>query len=311
MLASAILLGPQRHVPIVRPAVEHLCGPKGGQLALVTAGWEERETEDAEFREHVLWPVINLRLWQRVEQIFERDPELFAAMRKRHETLRTVQELYRLRLTGLVEVARTLLRRTGDRALLDPERVGAVEMLRLLDRFHVERVQQIHEEFDARFLPAQRSEVVRHRRELQTILQDCACLCIAGGHVGLLLHRISLFDLLRLWGQRPVVAWSAGAMVLSERIVLFHDDQAQGSADAEVMEAGFGVLPGIVPLPHARQRLRLDDEINVQLFAQRFAPALCAVLDVGNRLDWDGKRWSAPAGTRCLRSTGKLVEVVS
>lgn len=311
MLTRAILLGPQRHVPMVRPAVEHLCGYGSDKIALVTAGWEERETEDEEFRAHVQRPVENLGLWLRCERIFEQDPELFTAMRQRHDRLRRVQELYRLRLSGLVDAAQTLLRRTGDSALLEPERQGAIEMVRMLDHGHVERVRAIHAEFEQAVRPSERDAVVRHRHELQRILHDCGCLCIAGGHVGILLHRVALFDLLDLWGGRPVVAWSAGAMILCERIVLFHDDQAQGSADAEVMEAGLGVLPGVVPLPHAKKRLRLQDEHNVRLFARRFHPALCAVLDDGHRLDWDGHRWTAPAGTRCLRGNGRLVEVVS
>ena len=309
MLARAILLGPQRHVPIVRPAVEALIGPGDASIAFVSAGWEERESEDGEFREHVQRPVENLAVWARVERIFEQDPELLLAMRQRHDTLRAAQELYRLRLSGLCAAAQVLLRRGGDGRLLEPERQDAIEMLRLLDQAHVRRVAELHAEFAARWRPGERDAVVQQRRELAAVLARCACLCIAGGHVAMLLHRLALFDLLRLWGQRPVVAWSAGAMVLCERIVLFHDDQAQGGADAEVMEAGFGVLPGVVPLPHGSRRLRLLDEVNVQLFSRRFQPALCVVLDDGHRLDWDGRRWSARAGTRRLAPGGQLQEL--
>ena len=100
MLSAAILLGPQRHVPIVARAVAALVGDDDRPLAVVTAGWEERENEDHELREHVQRPVLNLELWARVERIFERDRELLTAMRQRHDTLRKVQELYRLRLQG-------------------------------------------------------------------------------------------------------------------------------------------------------------------------------------------------------------------
>lgn len=312
MLRRAILLGPQRLVPIVRPAVEFLIGDgHAGPLAVVTAGWEEREAEDGELRDHVARQVVNLEVWRRVEHIFEADPELLQAMRNRHDTLRRVQELYRLRLSGLVAAAAALLRRIGDAALLEPERQGAIEMLRLLDQGHVERVAAIHAEFEARWRPGERDAVVRHRQELSRHLAEASCLCIAGGHVGVLLHRLRLFDLLGLWGPRPVVAWSAGAMVLTERIVLFHDDPTQGNPDTEVMERGFGLLPGVVALPHARRRLRLDDPHGLQLMARRFQPAICVVLDDGCRLDWDGRQWSAPHGTRMLGDSGRLQEVSS
>src|SRR5688572_28226352 len=108
-----VCLGPQRHVKAVRPALDRLC-PAGAPMALVTAGWEEREAEDAEFKEHVARPVVNLGAWEAVERIFAAVPEWLLAMRQRHDLLRTAQELYRLRLEGLVAAAATLLRRVGE-----------------------------------------------------------------------------------------------------------------------------------------------------------------------------------------------------
>jgi hypothetical protein len=303
-----VILGPQRHRPIVRPTVELLLGrDRSGPIALVSAGWEERELEDAEFREHLQRPVVNLEIWSRVERIFAADPGLLEAMRRRHDTLRQVQELYRLRLSGLVTAASTLLRRVGDSALLDPEREGSLAMLQQLDRSHVERVAAIHAEFEAQVRPTERDPVASHRRELRGLLREAGCLCIAGGHVGVLLHRLRLFDLLGLAAGQPIVAWSAGAMVLTQRIVLFHDRQEQPGT--EVMEAGFGLLPGFVALPHASSRLRLDDREHVQLLARRFAPALCVALDDHSRVDWDGRRFSAPPGTMRLGADGSVAEV--
>lgn len=310
MLSSAILLGPQRHVPIVRAAVASVVPREDRRpLAAVTAGWEERESEDQELRDHVQRPVQNLEIWARVERIFEHDAELLAAMRQRHGRLRSVQELYRLRLQGLMDPMRELLRRTADEDLLVPERHDAMSMVRELDEQHVARVRTIHAEFEARWRPHERAAVQRERRELQRLLAASSCLLVAGGHVSVLLHRLRLFDLFGLYGDRPVVAWSAGAMALSERIVLFHDDPPQGSSYAEVMEAGFGLVPDVVALPHAKKRLATDDPLRVQLLAQRFAPAICALLDNGSRLDWLQSRWSAVPGTRRLAESGVVEEV--
>lgn len=308
MSVRVVLLGPQRHVPTVRQAVAAVVPPGAtGPVALVSAGWEEREAEDAEFREHLQRPVVNLMVWERVERIFAQDPELLAAMRARHDALRQAQELYRLRLVGLLAAADGLLRRGGDPELLEPERSGALAMVRALDREHTGRVAAVHERFAARFGPAGRSAVAQQRRELAGLLQDACCLCLAGGHVGVLLHRLQLFDLLAAWGDRPTVAWSAGAMVLAERVVLFHRAHSEGP-DTEVMEQGFAVVPGIVPLPHARRRLDLRDLHAMQLLARRFEPAVCVPLEDGQRVDWDGQAFAAPAGTRRLGADGRLAE---
>jgi hypothetical protein len=309
MPAAVILLGPQRHVRLVADAVASVAGDDRAPVALVSAGWEEREAEDQEFREHVQRPVVNLAVWARVERIFEHDRELLAALRERHDTLRRVQELYRLRLLGAIEPVRELLRRHGKEPWLLAERHDALVMLQGLDSQHMARVAQIHGEFEELWRPAERAAVQRERRELQRQLQGVSCLCIAGGHIAVLLHRLRLFDVLGLHGERPVIAWSAGAMALCERIVLFHDTPPQGSSCAEVMEAGFARAPAVVALPHAKQRLDVADDRNVQLFARRFAPSMCVLLDEGARLDWDGERWSARPQTRRLAEDGWLVEV--
>jgi hypothetical protein len=311
MLSSAILLGPQRHVPIVRPAIADLVGDDDRPVAAVTAGWEERENEDHELRAHVERPLRNLEVWARVERIFERDRELLGAMRQRHDTLRKVQELYRLRLAGAMDATKELFRRGGGDVWLAAERHDALVMLQGIDSQHVARVAQIHVEFEQRWRPAERASVQREKRELKVQLAESSCLLVAGGHIAVLLHRLRLFDLFALFGNRPVIAWSAGAMALCERIVLFHDSPPQGSAHAEVMEAGFGLVPDLVALPHAKKRLLANDERNVQVVARRFAPALCVLLDDGSRIDWNGYRWSAAADTRRLGEDGHVEEVAS
>ncbi len=309
MLSSAILLGPQRHVRIVRAAIETLVpGPRSGPVAVVTAGWEEREAEDQELREHVQRRVTNLEVWARVERIFEQDHELLAAMRQRHDTLRAVQELYRLRLQGLMDATRELFRRVGDEVLLAPERAESLAMVRELDEQHRARVAHIHAEFEARFSPHERTAVQRERRELKRQISRASCLLVAGGHVAVLLHRLRLFDVFGLHGDRPVIAWSAGAMALCERIVLFHDAPPQGSSYAEVMEAGFGLVPDLVALPHGSKRLHTHDARTMQVLARRFQPAQCVLLDEGSRIDWIGGRWSALAGTQRLGDDGRVEE---
>jgi hypothetical protein len=326
MLSRAILLGPQRRDPIVRQAVDDLLPDRRRPVAALTAGWEEREAEDQELRDHVARPVVNLEVWARVERIFERDAELLRAMRERHDSLRRLQELYRLRLAGLLEPLRELMRRAqngqngqnggGDAAkahgsdpLLFAEQHDAMTMVQGLDAQHVARVAQIHHDFEQRYQPGHRDAVVGERKAIQKLLRDAGALLIAGGHIAVLLHRMRLFDVTGLYGDRPVVAWSAGAMALCERIVLFHDSPPQGSSDPEVMEAGLALVPDFVALPHAKHRLATADALRMRLLAQRFQPACCALLDKRSRFDWDGRSWRAHAGSRQLLPGGEAAEV--
>jgi len=285
--ASVALLGPQRRRPLVRAAARELgCA---GSFALVTAGWEERDGEDEELVEHLAAPATNLRLWHRGEEVFQRDPELFAALRGRFDRVRRLHELYRLRLEHLSTAARTLLRTEGEEALLEPERAAAFEDLRRLDTHYLGRVTEVDAQFEAEWGDRQRTATERHHDEIRGILDGVDALCIAGGHVGILLSRMRLLGLLDLWQDRPIIAWSAGAMVLAERVILFHDDPPSGESHAaEVFQPGFAVCPDIVPLPSGRARLDLEDPVRVARFARRFGPALCVSLDEGSGVILEG-----------------------
>jgi peptidase E len=299
------LLGPQRLQPTLGPTLRSL-GIDTGRVATVTAGWQEREPDDAELHEHLERRSINLSLYLRGERVFLRDPELAAAHAKRQARLRELQDLYNLRLDHLMATAYELERRDGGSELVVDARRGAVAAIRALDAEHLQRVRAIHTEYQEQWRPATRDAVARERNEVDTILRDSTAVAIAGGHVAVLLNRLRLFGLDTALGGRVVVAWSAGAMAISETVVLFHDAPPHGMGNAEVLEVGLGLAPGIVPLPHARHRLRLGATERVALFAQRFAPAACVPMNEGARLDFGAGGWTAPAGTARLLPDGGL-----
>jgi hypothetical protein len=303
-----IVLGPQRLQPTVRTALESI-DAHGGRIAVITAGWEEREQEDGELVDHLGGNAVNLRLHQRAEDVFQRDPQLFEAMQARFDRRQRLRDLYRLRLDHALAAVRELRSMEGDDDLLEEERRTAVEAVRRLDSHHLSRTNELQRAFDEEHNPPEREAVVHHRREIDAILADCSALCIAGGHVGILLNRLRMFGI-EPWARKlPVACWSAGAMALSERVVLFHDSPPQGRVNAEVFEEGLGILPRIVPLPHARRRLLLDDPLRVGLLALRFGPGLCAALDDGSRLDRQDDAWLGHEGTQRLCADGTLAEV--
>ena len=258
------LLGPQRFRPTVCDVVrEH---PVDGPVALVTAGWQERELEDQELTEHLGCETLNLEIYRRYDEVMTADKELFGALRRRQDRLQAVQRIYRRRLRHQLVAARDVLSLEADADAIEPEREDAIANLRRLDAHQLKRIRAIHREFEEEWHPRQREGVARQRRELTKLLRRCPVLCIAGGHVAVLLNRIRLFGFRRLPEHHRIVAWSAGAMALTPRVILFHDYPPQGPGDPEVLDEGLNLCPGLVALPHAARRLRLGDPTRVSLF---------------------------------------------
>ena len=322
MSAALVVLGPQRLEPTLAEAIAaheaELGVPPGeARFAMITAGWEEREDEDSELRAHLAiggtgsGRMANLQLFQRAEDVFQRDPELLDAMLAHHARIGELQAYYRTRLAHLLEAARTLLARPGESETLEQAREAAIEDVRRLDAQHLDGLRAARDAFLEDWRPLERPSVARHREQIHGDIASAHAVCIAGGHVQILLNRLRLFSIAELLQDQPVFTWSAGAMALSDRVVVFHDSPPQGPGDAEVLEAGVGLFDGLVPLPHARRRLRLEDPTRVALFARRFGPSLCAVLDEGTRVDRQGTGWRTAQGTRVLEPGGAVAEVPS
>lgn len=290
------LLGPQRFQRTLHDVLRSR--RIDGSVAVITAGWQEREHDDQELRDHLGGRALNLQLHQRTERIFDRDPELAAAHHEKQITLKGIQELYDLRLGHVMEGTRQLLKRRGEDRILGPERVEALEDVRGLDRRHLERIRVVNAEFEDQWNPGIRPAVMTERAEVEQMIRRSSAIAIAGGHVAVLLNRLRLFGIGPLAVGRPVIAWAAGAMAISERVILFYDDPPHGPGNAEVLDEGLGLVRNIVPLPHAGTRLKLEDRSRVALFASRFGPAECLTLDPGARLDWqDGHAVPVPDET--------------
>jgi hypothetical protein len=303
-MRPVVLLGPQHVKSTIGRVLRELRA--GERVALVTAGWQERETEDQAVFADLGAPAVNLTLHARSEDVFARDPELAAAYKERQARLRLLQDFYRVRLEHSEEAARVISLRQVDPALLADEQKVSVEMIRSLDAEHLQRCRAVHAAFDERWRPAERDAVLRHRRELAIILRSASVVVIAGGHVAVLLNRMKLFELAELATRRPIVAWSAGAMVLTDKVVLFHDHPPHGRGIAEVLDTGFGLVPGLVVLPDPRRRLRLDDRERVASLAQRFAPAACVAMDHDAELVYEGDRLARAAAIQRLSASGAV-----
>ena len=300
-----VLLGPQR-----RPTVDAVARSLslGGPVATVTAGWQEREPDDAELSTLLGGRAVNLSLYRRWLDVQDRDPQWAAAERDVAGTLAELQELYLLRLDYALQavyaVQRHAAREPGPDALAGGDALGeAIAAVRELDAAHLHRVDGVRGEFFQRLPPHDRPVIAGHRAAVAALLGEAAAVVIAGGHVGVLADVLHLFNVAAVL-RSPVIAWSAGAMALTDRIVLFGDRSPHGPGHPEVYGSGLSVLRDVVLLPHARARMLLDDTPRMAVFARRFGPARCVLLDPGTRIELDGGGW--PAGLRVLAEDGRV-----
>ena len=304
MSREVVLLGSQR-----RPSVQHVVRDldPDARIVTVTAGWREREPDDAELNELLGGRAVNLSLHARWQAVLENDRDYAVAEREHDAALEELRQLYLTQLDHALDATYDIAAgkegrpRFRDRVLAD-----ALELVRMADEQHLVRVREAHLEFYDAWQPQARPLVAAHREQVREILQSATAVVIAGGHVGELVRVLHLFHVEpHLPGL--VVAWSAGAMALTERVVLFHDYVPHGVAQTEVMGEGIGLLSDLVPLPDARRRLRVNDPVRMSVLARRFAPAQCLVLDDGVRVRLT--QGGLPAEARVVDLEGRITQV--
>ena len=304
MTPSITLLGPQR-----RPTLDRVLSSLGvdGPVAVVNAGWRERESDDGEIVSLAGEGAVNLRLFARWMDALQADPEYAEAEREHRLMLDELQQLYQIRLDHALQAEAAVAARTDGHAnTLAMASADALEAVRLLDATHLARVRELHAGFYGTWRLEERGTIAAHRADIRGLLSTAACLVVAGGHVGELVRVLHLFHVAPHVPPR-VVAWSAGAMALTERVVTFHDRAAHGASLTEVFDAGIGLIPGLVLLPHARRRLLTDDPLRMSALAHRFAPASCLVLDDGVRVDL-GADGALPPDARVVGTDGRITE---
>jgi peptidase E len=308
-MSVQIMLGPQSPHSNLKNAIDSLS--VNGPVVSITAGWRDSEAEIDELQAAIGSPIEDLNLYHLAEELFSREPKLHALHRERQDKLLELQRLYRIRLTPGMTAARKLLRDKAESDLLRLEQRAAISQVRSLDRHHLRRISAIHQEFDRRraevLIPSATSLV----QSLQKKLAESGLVLIAGGHVSVLINRIRLFRLVDMLAQKPIIAWSAGAMVLGERIVLFHDDAPQGKRDAEVLDAGLGIVRNVIPLPQAKSRLDWSSRSRMALFSRRFAPAKCCTLDNGSMIHMQDGRMTYASQSSVITRNGMKKPVVT
>ncbi len=181
----------------------------------------------------------------------------------------------------------------------------AIETVRALDERHAARREALLGEFYATYPPHERPVIAAHRDAVAAVVDECAAVAIAGGHVGVLTDCLHVCNVGALLGDRDVVAWSSGAMAIGERVMVVDDHDLAGRPD-EVLGAGIGVVRGVVPLPDAATRLRIEDRNHLALLARRLAPRACVLLDEGDRVVVDAAGVADLGGARVVSPDGTI-----
>ena len=303
-MSELFLLGPQR--PTVNLNVPFAAVEDDRPVAVVSAGWQDAEGDIEDIHEIVKRPLVDLNLYERADAVLGQESRLSGIYRERQERLQELQRLYRIRLRESMRAARSMLGADGDPSTLKHEQRHAISQQRALDRHHLQRIRAIHSESDSLIAQDRPPTLTEHIAEIADVLSQCKTVIIAGGNVAVLLNRLRLFNLGPLLAQKNIIAWSAGAMVLADVVVLFHDNTPEGDRDAEVFDVGLGVVNDLVFLPDARHRLDLGDKIRTALFSRRFSPAACLTLDSGSLLRYADGRVTTAKGVRRLSRNGTL-----
>ena len=168
MTPSITLLGPQR-----RPTLDRVLSSLDvdGPVAVVNAGWRERESDDAEIVALAGEGAVNLRLFARWMDALQADPEYAAAEREHRLMLDELQQLYQIRLDHALQAAAAVAARTDGHAnTLAMASADALEAVRLLDATHLARVRELHDDFYGTWRLEERGTIAAHRAEVRGLL---------------------------------------------------------------------------------------------------------------------------------------------
>jgi hypothetical protein len=278
-----------------------------GPVALITAGWEEGERNDAEVDRRLGGGTRNLGLYGRRLDVLSSDSGYADAERLLRTQLDELREQYQSRLPAALDGVEAVRRRFADVPGGPGEQLTtAIEAVRALDEAHAAAMSAAYDRFYAAHPPHDRPVISAHRDEVAAIVADCAAIAIAGGHVGVLNDCLHLCNLASLIDNQPLLAWSSGCMAISERIVVIDDDDP-AARPAEVYDVGIGVARGLIALPVSGRLHRHDDESRA-LLAARFAPSVCVVLDSGDRLELSSGVPADLSAVRIVAPDGRLLQ---
>ena len=266
-------------------------------------GWQEREADDAELRGASVVAAVNLRLHGRGARCSPGPRARVAALSTATALRRAAGLLPRAApgRAGTPCFARRAPRRRDD--LAEARDGPPIEALRDLDDWQPARSPGRRDD--------RASQAPVERRRSRATARGCArsstCAAgrIAGGHVALAAQPAAAVRHRRARRRASGVAWSAGAMALTDRVVLFHDPAVRlGTAP----RCSTRPRPGAAGSSCCRTRgaaCDLDDRARIARFARRFAAPRLRAARRRRARPVRGSATARPAGRRALATTAR------
>ena len=316
MSGHLIILGPQRPSPNLLEAVEWL--GSSGPVAVITAGWRHDEGDVEPLIRHLGREVMHLPLYRWFDEIGDKNAVLAGRYGERQGKIKAFKQVYRLQLQAAMDVLdKVEVLAEEEPELYGAEVEGAFEALRMVDTRALQRMQRIREGFVDVLNPWQDPSVKPYYDQIRDCLDKCDTLLVAGGHVAVLRNRLCFFGMRGLLHDalrqgKNIVCWSAGAMAMSEHIVLYYDEPPEGKGIPEVLDSGLGLLPRSLLFPHAKLRLNLSNPTRAAKLAQRFQPHQCITLEHGAWLAWNQKEFvnlGPPETSQFVTPAGTLIDL--
>lgn len=288
MAGSIHIMGPQEPHNNLPQALELFC-PKG-DVAVISAGWRYDECELQNLQRDLGRKIRHLPLYDWFDNLGSVEPELSGLHRIRQRQILAYKKVYQINLDAAVDSWNKIqtLYRKNPSAYAEDE-AAACRNVQAVDQECVDRLLRIRDDFSAISQPWQHESALPLHEQIANTLNRCSALIITGGHVAILRNRLAFFGLEELLSEfllegKQIFTWSAGAMCLTDRIVLFHDSPPWGAGRTEILDTGIGLLPRTVFIPDASNRLDLSDPQRIERFARRFAPSICVCLESGSHL---------------------------
>jgi len=184
-MSVTYLLGPQRFLTTAGLVVRGL--GDDGPVATITAGWEERENDDAELDSVMEGRTRNLHLYARMMEVIERDPDVAATVLRLRDAVDDLAGTYGVRLHHAMDAVYAVRRRTGRADVVEAAYRDALEAVRRLDAWYLAEVRSLYGESAATGAVDNSQLFNENRADVTDALEGCRVLAVAGGHVGMLL----------------------------------------------------------------------------------------------------------------------------
>ena len=237
--------------------------------------------------------------------VLDKDEHFAAAARLFRDRRDELRAFYGIRLQAAIDAVQAVAHRSSLHAIGPVALESAIEGVRAVDAWYAAELAELYGSVRATAPRDESGTIGWHRGEIAALLDDCVGVVIAGGNVRTLLATLRVFDV-TISPELPVIAWSAGAMALTDQIVLFHDHAPHGVTAPEVFDRGLGRLPGVIALPHAKRRLHLEDHERMSVLARRFPDHRLTLLDDGSVVRFPDGATDLPSGARYLALDGHV-----